>query len=134
MGLVVVLIAAVSVNLMANYLSDEDGLPGPVEEGLAYFRGDKSFENGGPPCIGCHSLSLIGVNGTDLGPDLSSAFVEAPSWSEPLPDFEADETGLEDYLRQPSTTTMRLLWQSKPLTQYEVGVLVDLLKYASRRG
>lgn len=45
---------------------------GNVESGKEYFTGVKRFANGGPPCMGCHSVGGIGaLGGGALGPDLS---------------------------------------------------------------
>jgi mono/diheme cytochrome c family protein len=45
---------------------------GDVERGKEYFTGARRFANGGPPCMGCHSVGGIGaLGGGALGPDLS---------------------------------------------------------------
>ncbi len=45
---------------------------GNAESGRELFTGAKKFENGGPPCMGCHSIGGIGaLGGGALGPDLS---------------------------------------------------------------
>ncbi|CCF85656.1 c-type cytochrome [Nitrolancea hollandica] len=45
---------------------------GNAESGRELFTGAKRFENGGPPCMGCHSIGGIGaLGGGALGPDLS---------------------------------------------------------------
>ena len=45
---------------------------GDVERGKEYFTGVRRFANGGPPCMGCHSVGGIGaLGGGALGPDLS---------------------------------------------------------------
>lgn len=47
-------------------------LTGDAERGRALFTGAVRFENGGPPCMGCHSIGGIGaLGGGALGPDLS---------------------------------------------------------------
>lgn len=120
--------------LLAYLPQDEASLPNSVKRGVTYFNGNITFSNGGRPCIGCHSIASMGLRGTDLAPDLSKAFLGPPSWSEPLPDFEGDESKLKDFLTRPSTGTMQLIWQQNPLTDDEVEVLVELLKYASREG
>jgi len=43
--------------------------------GRDLFRGVVPFENGGAPCIGCHSVAGIGaLGGGVIGPDLTSAY------------------------------------------------------------
>ena len=45
---------------------------GDIERGKEYFTGVRRFANGGPPCMGCHSVGGIGaLGGGALGPDLS---------------------------------------------------------------
>ncbi len=132
---VILLVAATLVYVSLVYLPQEKtGLPKPVEEGLAYFKGDTIFSNGGQRCINCHSIASIGLSESSGAPDLSKAFLETPYWFDPLPDFEGNESKLKDFLSRPSTGTMRLIWQQNPLTEDEVEVLAELLKYASREG
>ncbi|HKZ83716.1 MAG TPA: cytochrome c [Anaerolineae bacterium] len=43
--------------------------------GRELFTGAARFQNGGPPCMGCHSIGGIGaLGGGVLGPDLTPAF------------------------------------------------------------
>ena len=45
---------------------------GDVENGRDLFMGYVHFENGGPPCLGCHSVGSNGLlGGGALGPDLT---------------------------------------------------------------
>lgn len=56
------------------------GPPTPVATGDSrigkeLFIGSRRLENGGPPCIGCHSVAGIGaLGGGAMGPDLTVAF------------------------------------------------------------
>ncbi len=44
-----------------------------VERGQALFMGRVHFENGGPPCMGCHNIGSNGIlGGGALGPDLTN--------------------------------------------------------------
>lgn len=45
---------------------------GHIENGRDLFMGYVHFENGGPPCLGCHSVGSNGLlGGGALGPDLT---------------------------------------------------------------
>jgi len=54
-------------------------IPGAVDPvlapaGQALFTGADQFQNGGPPCAACHSISGVPFpNGGSLGPDLTGA-------------------------------------------------------------
>ncbi len=46
---------------------------GNVEEGQKLFMGNLHFQNGGPPCMGCHNIDENGLlGGGALGPDLTN--------------------------------------------------------------
>jgi len=48
---------------------------GDATSGRELFTGAARFQNGGPPCMGCHSIGGIGaLGGGALGPDLTPAF------------------------------------------------------------
>ncbi|MBE9502831.1 MAG: c-type cytochrome [Proteobacteria bacterium] len=53
---------------------------GDVAAGKALFTGGQSFENGGPPCISCHSAgdSLGALGGGSLGPNLTKVWEDNP--------------------------------------------------------
>lgn len=45
-----------------------------VTRGQKLFMGNLHFENGGPPCMGCHNIGSNGMlGGGALGPDLTNA-------------------------------------------------------------
>jgi len=115
---------AVSVSAVAVYSQ----YPPDVEKGLAYFVGDQSFENGGPPCVSCHSIRALQVSGGSVGPDLSNVFVKGEYTS-----FSGDRVKLESFLLNPDTPTMRGIWASSPLTDTEASALASLLQYASEQ-
>jgi mono/diheme cytochrome c family protein len=54
---------------------------GDLERGRQLFMGNVHFQNGGPPCMGCHNIGSDGLlGGGTLGPDLtdvSSRYVGA---------------------------------------------------------
>lgn len=47
---------------------------GDLVAGKGLFTGSRRLQNGGPPCMGCHSIAGIGaLGGGALGPDLTEA-------------------------------------------------------------
>lgn len=96
---------------------------GDPARGRALFIGDARFRNGGPPCMGCHSLAGIGaLGGGALGPDLTPAF------------NKFGEAGLATFLGTSPTATMSAVWGSRPLTSEEQAHLGAFLKAASVSG
>lgn len=84
---------------------------GPVD-GKEYFIGSRPFQNGGPACIGCHSVAGLGaLGGGTLGPDLTPAI------------SKFGEAGLAAFLANPPTPTMNAIWSRQPLTPEEQGSL-----------
>jgi|TARA_B100001971_G_C18118928_1_gene498348 hypothetical protein len=116
------------------FAQDEVILPYLVETGLSYFNGDKLLENQNQPCGECHNIASLGLLGNTLAPDLSKAFLGPPSWFEDIPDFEGNTTKLTNFLRNPPSGTMKLIWLEGPLTSIEVESIVELLIYASSQG
>lgn len=68
------------------YLETQSGSPAPAAPAAAalpagdpalgkeFFTGGQRLQNGGPPCMGCHSVAGIGaLGGGTLGPDLTPA-------------------------------------------------------------
>jgi mono/diheme cytochrome c family protein len=50
---------------------------GDVENGRDLFMGYVHFQNGGPPCMGCHSVGNNGLlGGGAMGPDLTNVSTE----------------------------------------------------------
>ena len=67
-------IPAAAVSLIAATNSPGPGNQTPVLAGQALFTGAARFQNGGPPCMACHSVSGVPFpNGGSLGPDLTGA-------------------------------------------------------------
>lgn len=75
----------------------------------------------------------MGISGINIGPDLSVAFLKPPNWFQDIPDFKGDKELLTNYLNgsEPSSVTMRLVLQDKPLTASEIEALVELLIHTS---
>jgi hypothetical protein len=94
-----------------------------VKIGLDYFKGTLRLKNGGPPCGRvCHKISDIGVSGGNVGPDLSNILGTV---------FGGNVTRAIQFLRSPTTPTMRATWDGTPLTDREISTIVELLRYAA---
>lgn len=97
---------------------------GDPTAGKALFVGERRFENGGPPCMGCHSIAGIGaLGGGALGPDLT------PSYNK-----YGGAAGLASFLEGVPTPTMKAVWESHPLTPAERADLRAFLEQASISG
>jgi mono/diheme cytochrome c family protein len=89
--------------------------------GKALFTGTQRLKNGGPPCMGCHSVGAIGaLGGGALGPDLTPAFNKY-----------GGDAGLQAFLNSVPTVTMNAVWTRQPLTPQEQADLVAFLKQVS---
>jgi mono/diheme cytochrome c family protein len=91
-------------------------IAGDPVPGGELFRGELSFQNGGPPCLACHTASgaaLLG--GGTLGKDLTGAFTL----------FHADLIGIMDHAPFPS---MRAVYENHPLTKEEEQNVAAFLK------
>lgn len=89
--------------------------------GKALFTGVTRFENGGPPCMACHSVAGIGaLGGGALGPDLTPAFNKYNG-----------ATGLAAFLAGVPTATMSAVWSQKPLSPQEQANVIAFLQAAS---
>lgn len=88
--------------------------------GRALFVGNVRFTNGGPPCMGCHSISGLGsLGGGALGPDLTGAYAKY------------GDVGLADFLNKVPLPTMNAVWTLHPLTLQEQANLFAFLKGAA---
>ena len=82
---------------------------GNPEIGKDLFTGVTRFQNGGPPCMACHSVAGIGaLGGGQLGPDLTGA-------GERL----GGAAGLGAFIIGSPTPTMKAVWSQRPLTTDE---------------
>ncbi len=85
---VLVLVALLSAGLIfmmpALGSAQEVAGSGDVEAGKALFTGERSFQNGGPPCISCHNAGRLGaLGGGTLGPDLTKVWEQKPFLIDP---------------------------------------------------
>ena len=90
---------------------------GDKTAGNDLFTGTARFQNGGPPCVACHTTADIGfLGGGALGPDLTGAHAKLGDamavWPETVP-------------------PMKAIYQDKPLTQKEKDDLLALFQSAS---
>jgi mono/diheme cytochrome c family protein len=88
--------------------------------GKDLFTGVLRFQNGGPPCMACHSIAGIGaLGGGSLGPDLTPAF------------NKYGEVGLASFLGTMPLPVMNAVWSSQPLTPQEQADLWVFLQQAA---
>lgn len=98
--------------------------PGDADRGKALFTGSMRFQNGGPSCMACHSVTGIGaLGGGALGPDVTQAFQKYNG-----------EAGLNAFLTGVPTPTMNAIWSQRPLTPQERAHLIASLRAASVSG
>ncbi len=94
----------------------------PVGEssiGKELFEGTIRFENGGPPCLACHSVAGIGaLGGGALGPDLTNAYAK----------FGGD--AIDAILATTPFATMQPNFDDQPLTEEEQAHLAVFLEQA----
>lgn len=97
---------------------------GDPSVGKALFVGERRFENGGPPCMGCHSIAGIGaLGGGALGPDLTPAIHKY-----------GGDRGLASFLAGNPTPTMNAVWARHPLTEGEQADVRAFMNQASVSG
>lgn len=93
------------------------GQTGDQTIGESLFEGSDRFDNGGPPCLACHSVAGIGaLGGGALGPDLTGAF------------DKFGEEGIVSILATTPFPTMRPIFDDQPLTEEEQTHLAEFLK------
>jgi mono/diheme cytochrome c family protein len=95
-------------------------LAGDPENGRAIFLGDVHLENGGPFCIGCHSIDDTGLlGGGTLGPNLTEAYTKY------------GDVGLEGILSNLPFLTMSPIYSNHSLTGQEKADLRAFIKSAA---
>jgi len=121
-------LSSTEVEALIAYLeSGESSAPAPVElppgdtlRGAAHFTGQRTFQNGGTPCLGCHSVGGVGaVGGGILGPDLTQVY------------SRLGEAGLGNSLANIAFPTMLNVYIGKPLQDQEIADLVAYFKQAN---
>lgn len=85
--------------------------------GKDLFTGQTSFQNGGPPCMACHTAAGIGsLGGGRLGPDLSTTF------------RKTGPAGIQAVLTSLPFPTMKAVWSDHPITPGEQADIVAFLQ------
>ena len=90
---------------------------GNADLGKELFTGVVRYQNGGPPCMACHSTGGIGaLGGGALGPDLTTV---AQRFGGPA--------ALDGFIAGLPTPTMKAVWSQHPLTPEERANVVAFL-------
>ena len=93
---------------------------GNPELGKELFTGVARFQNGGPPCMACHSVGGIGaLGGGQLGPDLTEVVTRL-----------GGAAGVNAFVGGSPTPTMKAVWSQRPLTTEERASVVAFLAQA----
>jgi len=96
---------------------------GNAQRGSRLFLGGQSFQNGGTPCMGCHTVGGVGaLGGGTLGPDLTQAYQRF------------GEAGLASSLQNIAFPTMQGIYVDKVLFDQEVADLLAFFAQADSLG
>src|SRR3972149_6341071 len=96
---------------------------GDSNTGKALFTGEKSFKNGGPLCISCHSAGVGELGGGLLGPNLSKVYADP-----------AKQALLNiAWVNSPGIPVMGPIFSNKNITEEEMNHLKAFLKAASEK-
>ena len=94
---------------------------GNTEIGKDLFTGVVRFQNGGPPCMACHSVGGIGaLGGGQLGPDLTAVVSRY-----------GGAAAVDAFVAGTPTPTMRAVWSKNPPTTEERANVVSFLAQAA---
>ena len=96
--------------------------PGDPRRGEKLFTGVISFQNGGAPCLACHTVSGVApLGGGSLGPDLTGIY------------NRLGPAGLPSVLAALPFPTMQPIYGTRPLTPQEQGDLAAMFSAAAGR-
>jgi cytochrome c2 len=121
------------INAILAYLETASGAAAPATEaasapavqgnpdiGKELFTGVVRYQNGGPPCMACHSTGGIGaLGGGALGPDLTTVVTR----------FNG-AAAVDAFVAGTPTPTMKAVWSQHPLTTEERANVVAFLAQA----
>lgn len=94
-----------------------------VEHGRLIFNGTQPLQNGGPACLGCHSVGTDGgLGGGRLGPDLTTVY-----------DRLKGRKALGMWLSAPATTTMKSLFGARAFSPGEIEGLLAYFEDAAKQ-
>lgn len=94
-----------------------------VAEAKALFLGRKPFQEGGASCVSCHAVKGVGnvLGGGQLGPDLTLVFKRLNA-----------RKGLEAWLSNPASATMKPIFSKHPLKPDEISALTAFFEQTSK--
>lgn len=97
--------------------------PEQVAEGRALFLGERRLQADGPACISCHAVKSVGgaLGGGQLGPDLTLVYQRLNG-----------RRGLEAWLRNPASATMKPIFTKHPLKPEEISALASFFDLTSK--
>lgn len=75
-------------------------------------------------CVACHSVSALGMDGGNAGPDLSLAYSQTE-----------DKHGkpLDEFLQEPTSAVMSTVIEGNPLSDEQIQAIVDTLEEADEQ-
>jgi len=112
--------AAAQPSAPATEAASAPAVQGNPEIGKDLFTGVVRFQNGGPPCMACHSVGGIGaLGGGQLGPDLTTLVARF-----------GGAAGVDAFVAGMPTPTMKAVWSKYPLTTEERASVVAFLAEA----
>ena len=112
--------AAAQPSAPATEAASAPAVQGNPEIGKDLFTGVVRFQNGGPPCMACHSVGGIGaLGGGQLGPDLTAVVSRY-----------GGAAAVDAFVAGTPTPTMRAVWSKNPLTTEERASVVSFLAQA----
>ena len=114
--------AATSSPQQREQAASAPAVQGNPEIGKDLFTGVVRFQNGGPPCMACHSVGGIGaLGGGQLGPDLTAVVSRY-----------GGAAGVDAFVAGTPTPTMKAVWSKNPLTTEERANVVSFLAPGGR--
>jgi mono/diheme cytochrome c family protein len=112
--------AAAQPSAPATEATSAPAVQGNPEIGKDLFTGVVRFQNGGPPCMACHSGGGIGaLGGGQLGPDLTTLVARF-----------GGAAAVDAFVAGTPTPTMKAVWSKNPLTTEERASVVAFLAEA----
>ena len=98
--------------------------PEQVAEGKALFVGTQRLQADGPACISCHAVKSYGgaLGGGQLGPDLTQVYQRLNG-----------HRGLEAWLKNPASATMKPIFTKHPLKPDEISALTAFFEQTSKQ-